>query len=57
MSASYEKLGDFENAADAGRNCIKADNKFIKGYFRLATALKALNNLGECIKTLESGEF
>ncbi|GMH50710.1 hypothetical protein TL16_g00844 [Triparma laevis f. inornata] len=55
MSASYEKLGDFENAADAGRNCIKADNKFIKGYFRLATALKALNNLGECIKTLESG--
>eukprot|EP00519_Triparma_laevis_P015834 CAMPEP_0182495058 /NCGR_PEP_ID=MMETSP1321-20130603/3880_1 /TAXON_ID=91990 /ORGANISM="Bolidomonas sp., Strain RCC1657" /LENGTH=319 /DNA_ID=CAMNT_0024698321 /DNA_START=15 /DNA_END=974 /DNA_ORIENTATION=- len=55
MSASYEKLGDYENAADAGRNCIKADNKFVKGYFRLATALKALNDLAGCIKTLESG--
>ncbi|GMH82802.1 hypothetical protein TrVE_jg11632 [Triparma verrucosa] len=55
MSASYEKLGDYENAAEAGRGCINADGKFVKGYFRLATALKALDDLDECVKTLEAG--
>ena len=55
MAASYEKLGDWSNSADAAQNCIKADNKFVKGYFRLATAQKAMNDLGNCIKTLESG--
>jgi stress-induced-phosphoprotein 1 len=55
MAACFEKLSNYESMADAGRNCIKADRSFIKGYFRLATALKALNDLSECIKTLESG--
>jgi len=55
MAACYEKLGKYEEMEEAGRSCIKADRGFIKGYFRLATAQKALNNLGECIKTLESG--
>jgi stress-induced-phosphoprotein 1 len=41
--------------AEAGRNCIKADRKFVKGYFRLATAQKNMNDLTECIKTLENG--
>ncbi|GMH51385.1 hypothetical protein TL16_g01001 [Triparma laevis f. inornata] len=55
MSASYEKLGNFGNAAEAGRSCIKADGKFIKGYFRLATALKALNDIEECTHVLHTG--
>lgn len=55
MAACYEKLGKFEEMAEAGRSCIKADRNFVKGYFRLATALKNLNQLDECVKALESG--
>lgn len=54
-AACHEKIGDYENMAAAGRNCIRADRNFVKGYFRLATAQKNLNQLAECIKTLESG--
>jgi stress-induced-phosphoprotein 1 len=54
-AACWEKLGDFEKMAEAGKNCIKADRMFVKGYFRLATAQKKLNQLSECIKTLENG--
>ena len=39
----------------AARKCIASDKNFVKGYFRLATALKSLNNLSACIKALESG--
>jgi len=55
MSACYEKLQDWDNAAEAGRGCIKADSKFIKGYYRLAVAQKGLEDYNGCIKTLESG--
>lgn len=55
MAACHEKLSQFEEMADAARSCIKADKSFVKGYFRLAVAYKQLNNLSECIKTLESG--
>lgn len=55
MAACYEKLRKFEEMADAGRSCIKADKSFVKGYFRLAVAYKNLNQLSDCIKTLESG--
>mmetsp|Transcript_23960 Transcript_23960/g.35430 ORF Transcript_23960/g.35430 Transcript_23960/m.35430 type:complete len:324 (-) Transcript_23960:100-1071(-) len=54
-AACWEKVGDYEPMAEAARNCIKADRNFVKGYFRLATAQKNLNQLPECIKTLESG--
>jgi stress-induced-phosphoprotein 1 len=54
-AACWEKLGDYEHMAECGRNCIKADRTFVKGYFRLATAQKNLNQLSECIKTLENG--
>lgn len=54
-AACWEKIGDYEAMAEAGRNCIKADRSFVKGYFRLATAQKNLNHLAECIKTLENG--
>jgi tetratricopeptide (TPR) repeat protein len=55
MAACYEKLRKFEEMADAARSCIKADKSFVKGYFRLAVAYKQLNQLNDCIKTLESG--
>lgn len=55
MAACYEKLGKYEEMSNAASECIKADKKFVKGYFRLATAQKASNDLAGCIKTLESG--
>lgn len=55
MAACYEKVKRFEEMAEAGRACIKADRSFVKGYFRLATAQKHLNDLEGCVKTLESG--
>lgn len=54
-AACWEKLGNYEKMAEAARKCISANRTFVKGYFRLATAQKNLNQLGECIKTLESG--
>ncbi|CAJ1946537.1 unnamed protein product [Cylindrotheca closterium] len=55
MAACHEKLREFEEMAEAGRSCILADKNFVKGYYRLATAQKAINDLPNCIKTLESG--
>eukprot|EP00590_Aulacoseira_subarctica_P010926 CAMPEP_0172423566 /NCGR_PEP_ID=MMETSP1064-20121228/17575_1 /TAXON_ID=202472 /ORGANISM="Aulacoseira subarctica , Strain CCAP 1002/5" /LENGTH=322 /DNA_ID=CAMNT_0013165003 /DNA_START=88 /DNA_END=1056 /DNA_ORIENTATION=- len=55
MAACYEKIGNYEEMASASQNCIKADKAFVKGFFRLATAQKNLNDLSSCIKTLESG--
>lgn len=55
MAACHEKLGEFEEMQDAARQCVLADKNFVKGYFRLAVAQKALNDLPNCIKTLESG--
>jgi len=55
MAACHEKLQQYDKMESAARNCIKADRNFVKGYFRLATAQKALNDLPNCIKTLESG--
>jgi len=55
MAACYEKIGKYSEMAQASQDCIKADKKFLKGYFRLATAQKAMNELNACVKTLESG--
>jgi len=55
MAACYEKVNDYDEMENAARSCIKADKTFVKGYFRLATALKAKNDLEGCIKALESG--
>jgi len=54
-AACYEKLGNYSEMAKAGQECIRADRQFLKGYFRLATAQKALGDYSACIKTLESG--
>merc|ERR1719410_1276134 len=53
MAACHEKLGQFDDMEAAARGCIKADKNFVKGYFRLATALKAKNDLEGCIKALK----
>lgn len=55
MAACYEKLGKYEEMVEASNECIKADRGFVKGYFRLATGYKNLNDLPNCIKALESG--
>jgi stress-induced-phosphoprotein 1 len=55
MAACYEKISDYDKMEEASRGCIKADKNFVKGYFRLATALKHKNDLDGCIKALESG--
>jgi len=54
-AACWEKVGNYEKMAESARNCISANRNFVKGYFRLATAQKNLNQLADCIKTLESG--
>jgi len=54
-AACYEKMKDFENSANDARSCIKCDKTFIKGYFRLATALKAENKLKEAEDALKMG--
>mmetsp|Transcript_27552 Transcript_27552/g.60646 ORF Transcript_27552/g.60646 Transcript_27552/m.60646 type:complete len:325 (-) Transcript_27552:724-1698(-) len=55
MAACHEKLRQFDEMAEAAKSCIKADKSFVKGYFRLAVAYKQLDDLTDCIKTLESG--
>ena len=55
LAASYEKLGMYDEMQKASESCIYADQTFIKGYFRLATALKAKQKMAECIVTLDRG--
>jgi tetratricopeptide (TPR) repeat protein len=55
LAASYEKLGMYDKMQEASESCIYADQTFIKGYFRLATALKAKQKMAECIVTLDRG--
>lgn len=55
MAACHEKLREYEEMQEAARKCILADKNFVKGYFRLAVAQKNLNDLPNCIKTLENG--
>ena len=43
------------NAVYLGRLCIKVNKKFIKGYFRLAIALRALNKYKDAIDNIKMG--
>jgi stress-induced-phosphoprotein 1 len=54
-AACWEKLSNFKEMEKSARACISADKGFVKGYFRLATALKNLEDMSACIKALESG--
>lgn len=55
MSAAHAGLKQWDEAAEAGRGCIRANKTFIKGYFRLATALKESNKYAEAMDTLKMG--
>lgn len=54
-SASYAGLEDWEHAAEDGQSCISCDKTFIKGYFRLATALEGMANFKKACETLTMG--
>jgi len=54
-AACWEKLSNYTEMENSARACISADKNFVKGYFRLATALKGLGDVPGCIKSLESG--
>lgn len=54
-SASYAGLDMWEEARDDARQCITVDKSFVKGYFRLATAQKNLNELEGARDTLNRG--
>lgn len=43
-SACYAALGQYQNAADDGRQCVITDKNFVKGYFRAALGLQNLGN-------------
>jgi hypothetical protein len=52
---AMKNIRKFDEMAEAARQCLLADKNFVKGYFRLAVAQKALDDLPNCIKTLKSG--
>lgn len=54
-SASYAGLKEWEPAAEDGEACIRTDKKFIKGYFRAATAYDELGNFKKALETLTMG--
>jgi len=54
-AACWEKIGNYEEMENAARACISADKSFVKGYFRLATALNHMKQYTACTKALESG--
>ena len=54
-AACWEKLGDYVMMEKAARKSLSADKSFIKGYFRLAMALKHQNDFKGCANALESG--
>lgn len=54
-SAAYAALGMWEEAAEDGRSCIKVNKSFIKGYFRLAVALRSAGKFKEAIDNIKMG--
>jgi len=55
LAACYEKLGMYDEMQKASEHCIDTDRTFIKGYFRLAVALKAKLQMSESIVALDRG--
>lgn len=54
-SASYAGMNEWEEAAKDAAQCIKVNKGFVKGYFRLATAKKNLNELEAAADVLKRG--
>ena len=54
-SAAYAALEKWEEAAEDGRACIRVKKDFIKGYFRLSVALRALKRYKEAVDNIKMG--
>ncbi|KAJ8600935.1 hypothetical protein CTAYLR_005059 [Chrysophaeum taylorii] len=54
-SAAYAALELWEEAAEDGRACIRIKKDFIKGYFRLAVALRSLKRYKEAVDNIKMG--
>ncbi|CAM9249145.1 unnamed protein product [Scytosiphon promiscuus] len=54
-SASYAGLNEWEDAARDAAECIKVNKNFVKGYFRLATAKKNLNEYDAAADVIKRG--
>jgi tetratricopeptide (TPR) repeat protein len=54
LSACYASLKKWEEAMDAALNCVSKDNKFVKGYLRLAAAQTELKLYDDAEKTLRA---
>lgn len=51
----YAALEMWDEAAEDGRSCIKVNKHFIKGYFRLAVALRSAGKYKEAIDNIKMG--
>mmetsp|Transcript_18453 Transcript_18453/g.54841 ORF Transcript_18453/g.54841 Transcript_18453/m.54841 type:complete len:321 (-) Transcript_18453:211-1173(-) len=54
-SAAYAALEMWDEAAEDGRSCVKVNKTFIKGYFRLAVALRSAGKYKEAIDNIKMG--
>ena len=54
-SACYAALNMWNEAAEDGRQCIKTDKSFVKGYFRQALGLQNLGNLEAALDSVKCG--
>mmetsp|Transcript_23884 Transcript_23884/g.29798 ORF Transcript_23884/g.29798 Transcript_23884/m.29798 type:complete len:222 (-) Transcript_23884:3-668(-) len=54
-AAAYAALEKWEESAEDGRACIRVKKDFIKGYFRLAVALRALKRYKEAVDNIKMG--
>jgi stress-induced-phosphoprotein 1 len=54
-SAAYAALEMWDEAAEDGRSCVKVNKNFIKGYFRLAVALRSAGKYKEAVDNIKMG--
>jgi tetratricopeptide (TPR) repeat protein len=54
-SACYGSKGQWEQAAVEAAECVAKNNKFVKGYYRLAMAQYEMNKLEEAAATVKAG--
>ena len=45
----------WDEAAEDGRSCVKVNKNFIKGYFRLAVALRSAGKYKEAVDNIKMG--
>lgn len=54
-SASYAGLGDYVKAEEDAKECIRHDPTFLKGFYRLSTALMKQGKLDAATNTIKQG--